>query len=133
VVFQSVGGGRGIDGFLMYWFALDVLAMPRSSGRFAALERRLAEIYEIDLPSVRNKFRLKQLLGIRDDIVHEGHQPTVHIRALDYLGAVYWDLLLDTLLLAPRQAAATFLQTYHIDDWFPEPRPKESGRGARRR
>jgi hypothetical protein len=40
------------DGFLMYWFALDVLAMPRSAGRFVALERRLAEIYDVDLREV---------------------------------------------------------------------------------
>jgi hypothetical protein len=56
--FRASSEIQGIDGFLMYWFALDVLAMPRSAGRFAALERRLAEIYEVDLPGVRAKFRL---------------------------------------------------------------------------
>jgi hypothetical protein len=110
----------------MYWFALDVLAMPRS-GRLVALERRLAEIYKLDLKRVRDKFRLGRLLDIRDDIVHEGHQPTVYIHALDYLGAVYWDLLLDTLQLTPRQAARTFLEIRNIDDWFPEPRPRKTG------
>jgi hypothetical protein len=35
----------GIDGFLVYWFALAILAMPRRSGRLAALERQIAEIY----------------------------------------------------------------------------------------
>jgi hypothetical protein len=124
--FRASSEIEGIDGFLMYWFALDVLAMPRSAGRFVALERRLAEIYDVDLLEIRAKFRLKRLLGIRDDIVHEGHQPSLHIRALDYLGAVYWDLLLDTLRLVPRQAAGKFLETYNIDDWFPEPRPRKS-------
>jgi hypothetical protein len=131
--FRASSEIHGIDGFLMYWFALDVLAMPRSAGRFAALERRLAEIYDVDLPGVRAKFRLKRLLGIRDDIVHEGHQPTVHIHALYYLGAVYWDLLLDTLRLTPRQAVGTFLEIHNIDDWFPEPRPRKSRTRARRR
>jgi hypothetical protein len=98
--FRASSELQGIDGFLMYWFALDVLAMPRS-GRFGAMERRLAKIFDLDLPEFRATFRLERLLGIRDDIVHEGHYPTVYDRALDYLGAVYWDLLLDTLRLEP--------------------------------
>jgi hypothetical protein len=124
--FRASSEISGIDGFLMYWFALDVLAMPRSSGRFVALERQLAQIYEVDLKEFRAQFRLNRLLGIRDDIVHEGHQPAVHIHALEYLGAVYWDLLLDNLGVAPRRAAGTFLETHNIDDWFPEPRPRKS-------
>ena len=131
--FRASSEIQWIDGFLMYWFALDVLAMPRSSGRFAVLERRLAEIYDVDERDVRAKFRLHRLLGIRDDIVHQGHQPMVHNRALDYLGAVYWDLLLDTVRLAPRQAAGAFLEAYNIDDWFPQPRPRKSGTRAQRR
>jgi hypothetical protein len=122
--FRASSETEGIDGFLMYWFALDVLAMPKSSGRLAALRRQMAKIYDVDLQVVRAKFRLERLHGIRDDIVHEGHQPTVHTRALDYLGEVYWDLLLDTLRLAPLHAAGTFLETYNVDDWFPEPRRK---------
>jgi hypothetical protein len=78
--FRASSEIEGIDGFLMYWFALDVLAMPRSAGRFVALERRLAEIYDVDLREIRANFRLKRLLGIRDDIVHEGHQRSLHIR-----------------------------------------------------
>jgi hypothetical protein len=113
--FRASSEIEGVDGFLMYWFALDVLAMPKSGGRFAALERRLANIYDVDLREVRAKFRLKRLLGIRDDIVHEGHQPKIHFHALDYLGAVYWDLLLDTLQLASRQAAGAFLESYDLE------------------
>jgi hypothetical protein len=129
--FRASSEISGIDGFLMHWFALDVLAMPRSSG-LVALERQLAKIYEVDRKELRAQFRLHRLLGIRDDIVHEGHQPAVHIHALEYLGAVYWDLLLDNLGLAPRRAAGTFLEAHNIDDWFPEPRPRKSATRAQR-
>ncbi len=126
--FRASSEIQGIDGLLMYWFALDVLAMPKSGGRFVALEGQLAEIYNVDRRAVRTRFRLNRLLGIRDDIAHEGHHPTVHTHALDYLGAVYWDLLLNTLRLTPRHAAGTFIKTHSkVDDWFPKPRPRKAG------
>jgi hypothetical protein len=130
--FRASSEIEGIDGFLMYWFALDVLGMPKP-GRFGGLERQLAKIHNVNMDDFRAKFRLTRLLGIRDDIVHEGHQPTVHRRALDYLGTVYWDLLLDTLGLSALHAAGTFLRTYNIDDWYPTPRPRKPGTRARRR
>ena len=57
--FRASSEIQGLDGFLMYWFALDVLAMPRSSGRFVALERRLSEIYELDLRGSGPNFDLE--------------------------------------------------------------------------
>jgi hypothetical protein len=109
----------GVNGFLMYWFALDVLAMPRS-GRLAALNDQLSEIYGLDTAEVKTRFRLGTLLGLRDRVVHDGFDLQIHIRVLDYLAAVYWDLLLHMLKLAPHRAADRVLAAGNIDDWFPK-------------
>jgi hypothetical protein len=109
----------GINAFLMYWFALDALAMSRRGG-LAPVEEQLARIYQIDRPGLRSRFRLGQLLGVRDRIVHEGFHPVIHTRVLDLMGAVYWDLLLDILGLDPRRAAGRIVPVQDMN-LFPWP------------
>jgi hypothetical protein len=110
----------GVDGFLMYWFALDMLAMPRSGG-LAALHDKMAEIYNLDTATVKAQYRLGRLLGLRDDIVHDGLHPPIHIRVLHYVASVYWDLMLHTVKLSPQFAADRARADGNIDDWFPKP------------
>jgi hypothetical protein len=109
---------QGVDGFLMHWFALESLAMPGSE-KIAAIETRLAKIYQFNHASVRESFRLGKLYGLRGDILHHGYHPAIDARVLDLMAAVYWDLLLDTLKLAPFRAAGAILAAHDIDDWFP--------------
>lgn len=113
----------GVDGFLMYWFALDVLAMPRGSG-LSSVEGQMAEIYDLELPEIRKQFRLGKLLGLRDGIVHEGLHPQIQTTVLDYLATVYWDLLLHALKMSPHRVADWILGARDIDDWFPEAHKK---------
>jgi hypothetical protein len=108
-----------INAFLMYWFAVDALAMSRRRG-LAPVEDQLASIYQIDRRGVRSRFRLGRLLGVRDRIVHEGFHPVIHRRVLDFIGAVYWDLVLNILGLDPRRAAGRILPVQDIDR-FPWP------------
>ena len=110
----------GIDGFLMYWFALDILAMPRP-GRLAALHDQMAKIYDLDTATVKARFRLGRLLGLRDDIVHDGLHPPIHIRALDYVASVYWDLMLHTLALSPQLPPTGFLRIGPSSTGSPKP------------
>jgi len=107
-----------VDGFLMHWFALESLAMPGSE-KIAAVETRLAKIYQFNQASVRDSFRLGKLYGLRGAIVHHGYHPPINARMLDFMAAVYWDLLLDSLRLAPYRAAGAILAAHDIDDWFP--------------
>jgi hypothetical protein len=116
----------GVNGFLMYWFALDVLAMTRS-GRLAALNDQMAEVYGLDTPTAKTRFRLGTLLGLRDRIVHDGFDPQIHMRLLDYLAAVYWDLLLHALNLTSQRAADRILAAGNVDAWFPQLAKKLKG------
>jgi hypothetical protein len=115
----------GVDGFLMHWFALEALAMPGSE-KVSAVEKRLANIYECDQSEIRSEFRMGKLYGVRGDIVHHGHDAVIYARVLDFMAAVYWDLLLDALKLAPYRAAGAVLAAHDIDTWFPRPLRKRA-------
>ena len=94
----------GVEGFLLSWFALDTLAMPKPSGA-TTFEKQLAGIYELDLSEVQRQFRIGRFKNVRDRITHEGRRPVIHYRVLDFVHALYWDALLDILGLgAPRAA-----------------------------
>lgn len=58
------------------------------------MERQMAEIYDLDLTHIKNRFRMGKLHGLRDDIVHEGPHLQIQTTVLDCLGGVYSDLLL---------------------------------------
>jgi hypothetical protein len=125
--FRAEETHQGVDGSLMYWFALKSLAMPGFE-KIAAIEARLAKIYQLNRAFVRDSFRLGKLYGLRGDIVHHGYHPPIDARVLDFMAAVYWDLLLDTLKLAPYRAAGDFLAAHDIDDWFPTLQKKSVAR-----
>jgi hypothetical protein len=85
-----------------------------------ALKNQLAKIYPSHADA-QPWSCVKTLYGVRGNIVHDGRLTQLDMRVLDYLGALYWDLLLDTLGLDPRYAAAEILAKPDIDDWFPKP------------
>lgn len=116
--FRAEETHQGVDGFLMHWFALESLAMPGSE-KIGALEKQLAEVYQLNQSDVRERFRLGKLYGLRGDIVHHGYHAPIHSRVLDFMAAMYWDLLLANLNLAPYRAAGAILAAHDIDDWFP--------------
>jgi len=109
---------HGVSCFLMYWFTLEALAMPGATS-LAALEDQLGAIYELERQAARDRFRMGRLYGLRGDIVHQGLHPSIHFKVLEFLAAVYWDLLLDTLGLDARYAAGAVLDGQDVDEWFP--------------
>jgi GMP synthase PP-ATPase subunit len=86
------------------------------------VEKRLANIYEREQSDIRGEFCIGKLYGVRGDIVRHGHDPVIQARVLDFMAAVYWDLPLDTLKLAPHRAADEILKVQDIYDWFLKPR-----------
>jgi hypothetical protein len=79
-----------------------------------------------DLPapsiSAPCQVRLGPLYTLRGRVVHEGVHPTIHVRVLDLMGAIYWDLLLDILGLTAQRAAGRIHPAQDSDDRFPWPR-----------
>lgn len=122
---------HGVSGFLMYWFTLEALAMNGPKD-LKLLKDRLGAIYDVDRRVIVERFRMGRLYGLRGAIVHNGLHPMLHHKALDFLAAVYWDLLLDILGLDSRHAAGAILEAQDIDEWFPEEARHRSGPKRRR-
>jgi hypothetical protein len=120
----------GIDGFLMYWIALEALAMP--DREIAALEDAVGQAYGLTRGEVKRRFRLGRLYGLRGNIVHQGAQPTIFLRLLGCLGAIYWDILLHQLGLPPRNVAEAALNDGPVDDWFPKPSSRKARKPRKR-
>lgn len=82
------------NSFLACWIAIEILIMPDTNIRPA--EEALATIYSLTLAQTKEKFKLGRIFGIRSNMVHNGIIPSLHTDLIDYLQAVYVDLLLYT-------------------------------------
>lgn len=88
---QALYGG-GIDSFLRYWIAIEAVS-PMTSGDIAPLVRALAHGYGIAVGDVKARYGIGRIYGFRGRIVHQGARGPVHGRLLDYLGALFVELL----------------------------------------
>ena len=107
---QALYGG-GVDSFLRYWIAVEAVS-PMTSSDIAPLVGALAHGYGIAVGDVKARYGIGRIYGFRGRIVHQGARGPVHGRLLDYLGALFVELLriglglpvarsLDTLLSSP--------------------------------
>jgi len=107
---QALYGG-GIDSFLRYWIAIEAVS-PMTSSDIAPLVGALAHGYGIAVGDVKARYGIGRIYGFRGRIVHQGARGPVHGRLLDYLGALFVELLriglglpvarsLDALLSSP--------------------------------
>ncbi len=109
----------GIDGFLSIWIAIEVIGMPDTSNIRPALET-LAKIYQVDYRTAVNRFQLGGIQNFRSKIVHDGKMFPVHFLLTKYLGAVYIDLLRETLHLPHESRAEKVLNNpqFAIDNFI---------------
>lgn len=107
---QALYGG-GIDSFLRYWIAVEAIS-PMTNSDIAPLVRALADGYGIAVGDFKKRYGIGRIYGLRNRIVHQGSRRPVHHRLLDYLGALFVELLriglglpvarsLDALLASP--------------------------------
>lgn len=61
----------GVDAFLKYWIAIEIIAMPDSSNIKHLIEI-LADIYEIRKEDAKKNFGVGKIFGFRSKIVHHG-------------------------------------------------------------
>jgi|SRR5947209_1904831 len=89
-------GTKGIDEFINRWVALEALGMS-DRNNIRPLEELLARAYSISLPQARRRFGVGRLFGFRSSILHHGKLPSLHADLLDYMKALYKDLLWERL------------------------------------
>ena len=84
------------NAFLRYWLAIETLAMPNTTN-IASVNTILAQAYGVSIQQIQQDIELGRLFSLRGDIVHNGFRTTIDPRLLNYIAAVYEDLLEATL------------------------------------
>jgi hypothetical protein len=80
------------DALLRYWFAIETLAMPNAANIRPANEL-LAQAYGISVRDIQVEIELGRLQGLRSEIAHNGLMATLDPRLLNFVAAVYTDIL----------------------------------------
>jgi hypothetical protein len=111
---------NGIDEFLKLWFAIETISMPDSTD-IKPLVIRLAKIYKLEPQEAKEYFGVGRILGLRSNIVHNGHITGIHQQLIDYLKAIFNDTLLDICCLPNNKRTKQILEdsTFNKVDWLP--------------
>jgi Apea-like HEPN len=80
------------DALLRYWIAIETLAMPDTTNIRPA-EELLADAYGMTIATIRSEIELGRLFNLRGDIAHNGLRSALDPRLLNFVAAVYADLL----------------------------------------
>jgi hypothetical protein len=83
---------EGIESFTKQWVALEALGMANTSN-IAPLVHALSRAYEITVEESKDRFQVGRLFGFRSEILHRGLIPSIDASLLDYLRALYKDIL----------------------------------------
>ncbi len=82
----------GVDSFLKYWIAIEVIAM-RDTTNINPLIEILADVYGIKKEDAKKKFGVGRISDFRSKIVHRGILKPIKSDLLKYLEAIYIDVL----------------------------------------
>jgi len=104
----------GADAYIKYWVALETLAMPDTTNVRPIVEA-LGRVYGISPSEARTRFMVGRLQSFRSRIVHRGHIPAVHSFLLDYLDALFYDVLSEKLGFAGEKRAGALLAVPEFD------------------
>lgn len=81
-----------LDAFLKYWIALEILAMPDTTD-IQPINGLLSTAYGISMQEVGQTYHVGRIYGLRSRIVHDGFTPTISYKLLDFIAAIYSDVL----------------------------------------
>lgn len=93
--FNDATYDEGIDAFLKYWIAMEILTMERETD-IKLLKQKICQIYN---KSNEDYFEIGRLFGLRGRIIHDGQITSVDEQLLKYMGALYKDILFDYIEL----------------------------------
>jgi len=102
-----------VDSLLKFWIALEAIAMRDSNVR--PLVEALAKGYQISNDEAKTKFKIGRIQNLRSEIVHTGKLPVFSHALLDYLQAIYVDLLFTKTGLSCSKQAEKVLSHLDLD------------------
>lgn len=117
--FDKANNSKGIDTYLNFWFALETLGMPDTSN-IRPINEALSRAYNISIEDVRNKFAVGRLQDLRASIVHNGVIVALSANLLNYISALYTDLLYERLGFESEQRASQVMNqlNFSVTDYL---------------
>jgi hypothetical protein len=104
----------GVDAFLKYWIAIEVIAMPDTTN-INPLIKILADVYEIRNEVARKKFGVGRIFDFRSKIVHHGFLLPINPTLLKYLEAIYIDALFKIIDIKSDKRIQEFFNNYGFE------------------
>lgn len=98
------------EAFLSYWIAIESLIM-KGHGDLASIKQAIERIYDLTAPEAGERFLVGRLYDVRGRIVHKGQLLSISGELLEFVEALYTDLLLDKIGLPPERRAGRVLHS----------------------
>lgn len=94
--------------FINSWLALETLVLERNSG-ISPIISMLSEIHGLDRQRTGELFPVGRIFGLRGRILHEGSIENFNSELIDFMRAVFADLLLHKLQLTAGKSTRKYL------------------------
>jgi len=108
--FESGLYDSGVGGYIKYWIAIETLVKLPNRKLVGRINELLACAYSRSLEAVEERFEVGRLYGLRCNIVHHGQLYPIHGSLLQYLEALYTDVLFTYLDLPCESRAANAME-----------------------
>jgi hypothetical protein len=106
---MAVRESNKVDAFLKHWISIETLAMPDDTNIRPVVEA-LAQHYGLSYEEAKARFQVGRICGRRGNIVHAGDMRPVSLRLLDYMNALFIDLLRHRLGIEAAHRAGRLLE-----------------------
>ena len=104
----------GVNSFIASWIALETLAMPNTSN-IRPINEVLSRVYKLSLKDTTERFRVGRLQGMRSRIVHNGELLHIHYLLIEYINALFSDILIDMLEMPIEKFTERILEHPNFD------------------
>ncbi len=116
--YDQADRGLPVDSFLKTWFALEALSLPPGVQNIIHIKNFLKAIYKEEYSE--SKYKLGVIYHLRGNLIHAGIVVPIHRELIEYIQAIFYDILLFKLNLPTEKRAETFLIEHNIEIWLPK-------------
>lgn len=110
-----------VDAFINIWIAIEALVLNNQANIYP-LKKSIADAYGLTSDEANHHFGLGRICNIRSTLFHGQNRPQIEIAFIEYLEAVFADVLHQELSLKCEQRAKIFLngKGFNQSNWAPK-------------
>ncbi|MCX6558052.1 MAG: HEPN domain-containing protein [Candidatus Aminicenantes bacterium] len=118
--FKNANFDSGVDAFLKYWIALEIIAMSNNTD-IQSINQILGKIYNLPLVGIQKTFNMGRLYGLRSKIIHNGKIIPIHQNLLKYIEAIYKDVYYFLSGIQPKKFSEEILNdnSFNLLEYMP--------------